>query len=211
MLNLLIAYDDIDINRGDYFRDSHNHLVSNLTDNIDIKRLSIDALLCKDSTIDYYISQFNGEPHVFVAYAHGSEEAIQIDQIDYVHNENAYLFSETLFYACTCLTAKKLGQKLKQNGCKVFMGYNKNISSGNPETEPIYFNCENAFLIDFLLTGNSIETSLGVMYDKYAEMRRHLRVNYSAFDASILDANLDSFEIICNEEYLHLTKMDFQI
>ena len=211
MLNLLIAYDDTNINRGDYFRDSHDHLVSNLTEIVDINRLSIGSLSCNDQSIDHYISQFKGEPHVFVAYAHGSEEAIQITDIDYIHNKNAYLFSETLFYACSCLTAQKLGQKLIEHGCRVFLGYNKKISSGNPETEPIYFTCENAFLVDFLLTGNSIEKSLDIMYDKYTEMIKHLRVNYGVFDASILDANLDSFEIICNKKDLCLTKIDFQL
>ncbi len=211
MLNLLIAYDHVDTHRGDYFQASHDDLVSNLSDTLEMNRRSINTELCTNNSIDHYIRQFNGTPFIFVAYAHGSVGAIQINDVDYIHHQNAYLFSETLFYACSCLTAKELGRKLRENGCKVFIGYNQTITTGNPQTEPIYYTCENAFLTHFLNTENSIQDSLKTMYDTYNDMRKHLVSDYGVFEAGILDNNLDAFEIICDEEDLLLTKIAFQI
>ena len=209
MLNLLIVYDNEDLNRGEYFEASHNHLLSNTALELTINRQSINTELSQSNSIDHHTSQFNGNPFIFVAYAHGSSDALHVANSEYINGQNTYLFSETLFYACSCLSAKELGQNLRENGCKVFLGYNAKISSLNPETEPIYYACENAFLAHFLTTDSTIQESMSFMYDKYEEMKRHLATNYSTFDAGVLGNNLNAFEIICNEEDLFLTKEDF--
>lgn len=210
MLNLLVVYDNEDVHRGDYFQASYQHLFDNTTiDTNYLNRRFLHTTAAQTHTIDHHTGQFNGQPFVFVAYAHGSENELFLANMPYIHRQNAYLFAQTLFYACSCWAAKELGQNLRQQGCKVFIGYDAPISTLNPETEPFYYTCENAFLTYFLNTRHSIQDCLSLMYDKYEEMRRHLLTHYGLFEASVLENNLNAFKIMCAEEDLALTKEDF--
>lgn len=209
MFNLLLIYDDLDESRGDYFSASHQHFITKLNDLDSFSLQSLNTNLCSLNSIDHYISNFNGQPFIFVAYTHGSEDALEISGEQYIHEQNAYFFSETLFYACSCLSAKMLGEKLRNEGCRIFAGYDARISSLNPECEPIFFECENAFLTHFLTTNSTIQESLSFMYRKYEEMKYHLTADYGIFTSSILENNLESFKLFCNDEDRKLTKLHF--
>ena len=146
-----------------------------------------------------------------MAYTHGSENALHIGTDRYIHEQNAYFFSETLFYACSCLSAKVLGLKLRSEGCRIFAGYDAKISTANPDCEPIFYECENSFLSHFLTTNNTIQESLNFMYHKYNEMRKHLIADYGVLTSSVLDENLKAFKLFCNEADLSLTNHHFTI
>jgi hypothetical protein len=209
MLNLLLIYDDKNGRNGDYFMSSHQNMTEklNILDSYNLQSLNTDQ--CLANPIEHYSSAFNGQPFIFVAYAHGSENALHIGDLQYVNEENAYFFSETLFYACSCLSAKKLGLKLRNENCRIFVGYDANISTLNPECEHIFYECENAFLSNFLITNNTIQESLDFMYRKYDEMRTHLIADYGTFTSSILENNLNAFQILCNDQDKELTKSHF--
>lgn len=211
MFNLLLIYDDLDDSRGDYFYASHQHFTNKLNDLNPLNLQSLNTNSCTTNAIESYIHNFNGQPFIFVAYAHGSEDTLYIGGEHYIHEANAYYFSETLFYACSCLSAKRLGLRLKEEGCRIFVGYDAHISSLDPECEPIFFECENAFLIHFLTTNSTIDESLKFMYRKYEEMKTHLSVNYGVFTSSILESNLNSFKIFCDDEDRELTKLNFSL
>lgn len=209
MFNLLLIYDDLNERNGDYFKASHQHIIDKLSvlDTLNLQSLNTEQ--CLAHSIDHYSRAFNGQPFVFAAYTHGSEGALHVGIEQYIHEQNAYFFSETLFYACSCLSAKILGSKLIDQGCRIFAGYDSKISTANPDCEPIFYECENAFLSHFLTTNNTIQESLNFMYRKYNEMRRHLIADYGVVTSSILDENLKAFQLFCSEADRTLTKHHF--
>lgn len=207
MIHLLIIHDNNDSKSGKYFEASQKHLTSKLADNSDINPLILSTNDCEQNSIDFYTSKYEGKPFVFIAYAHGEKDAIYIGSEKYIHSQNAYFFGETLFYACGCLSAQELGVTLaKDFGCKVFIGYKEVITSCNPETEPFYYTCENEFIKCFLNTESTIQESLAAMYDKYEEYKCYLAAYYSTTEASILEKNMNAFQLICKDEHFHLTK-----
>ena len=209
MLNLLLIYDNLNERNGDYFMASHQNMNDKLSvlDSYNLQSLNTD--LCLANPIDHYSSAFNGQPFIFIAYTHGSENALHVGEQMYIHEHNAYLFSETIFYACSCLSAKTLGDRLRSEGCRIFAGYDAHISSLNPECEPIFYECENAFLSNFLTTDNTIQQSLKFMYDEYERMKSHLLSEYGTLTASTLESNLNAFKLLCNDEDRELTKSHF--
>lgn len=207
MIHILIPYDDKDPNRGEYFNESQKHLISkiNIFDNIDYTLL--DTNTCFNNSIDNYISKLDEKPFILVAYLHGGNDALFVEEETYISTQNAYFFGETLFYACSCLSANMLGQQLINNGCKVFLGFNQKISSANNETEPIFYHCENAFLYHFLSGNHTIQDCLSFMYDEYERMKIYLLHNYGMVDASMLEDNLNAFKLLVdNEDSKKLTK-----
>ena len=211
MFNILLIHDDLDEKRGDYFSTSHQNMIDKLSF-LDLPNLqSLNTNLCLANSIDYYTSAFNGQPFIFVAYAHGCEDMLEVGGEQYIHERNAYFFSETLFYACSCLSAKTLGLTLMNEGCRIFVGYDARISTLNPECEPIFYECENAFLTHFLTTNSTVQDSLRFMYNKYDEMKYYLTADYGVFTANILENNLQAFKLFCNDEDKLLTKFHFAL
>lgn len=209
MLHILVAYDDEDSNRGEYFSASKENLIFKLLPNPSINLQLLNTRKCLANSVDFYVKKYGGKSFIFIAYAHGSEKALLVGGIEFVNIPITYFFNQSLFYACGCFAANELGKALIHNGCRVFLGYNDKISTGNNETEPIFYECENAFITHFLTSGNTIQSCLDFMYDKYQERVNYLNKYASIFDASILDRNLSAFEIICKEEDYQLTKNDF--
>lgn len=209
MIRLLIIKDNDDAGRGEYFEASQQHLISELAPHPSINPFILSTIDCQQNTIDHHISVYNGNPFIFIAYTHGEADAIYIGNQAYINNNNAYFFGDTLFYACSCLTAQGLGYTLRQLGCRIFIGYNATISSLNPETEPIFYACENEFIRLFLTTDQTIQDCLDAMYDRYVEYVSKLRNNYSTAEASILERNLSAFTILCDKNDYSLTRNSF--
>ncbi len=209
MINILIAYDDLDERCGNYFSASHDRMLHSLS-SIDLsKQHSINTDACLAKPIEDYTGAFSGSPFIFIAYAHGVEDALLIGTERYLHLENSYFFAETIFYACGCLSAQKLMPKLRSERCRVVLGYDAKISSNNPECDPVFQDCENAFLSNFLTTSDTVQDSLKYMYKKYNEMGKYLRSTYDSFTAGVLEGNLAAFKLNCSEEDKNMTKEDF--
>ena len=203
MPHLFIAYDNRDKNQGDYFENSHQHLVDNVKSLCKIQQFDTDAIAA--NTLPTAISALNNEkntPFIFVNYTHGSNDALHIDNANFIDKTNAHLFGETLFYACSCLAGKDLKNYLMHHNCKFFMGYNKEIGTLFPETEAVFYHCENSVMIHFLTTNHSIQDCITYMYDTYES----LKLDTDSSTAARLDANLDAFVYEGNTS---LTKHDF--
>jgi hypothetical protein len=212
MINkLLLIYDNEDKRQGEYFSALHQNMIEKLDCLSHTSIHSLNTEQCLSNPIADYLPDLNVNSIIFVAYTHGNEDEILVSEQSYVNTQNAYFFAKSLFYACSCLAAKKLGNHLISQNCSVFVGYDATIRTAIPETEPIFQECENAFLVNFLTTSNTIQESLTFMYKKYTEMIRSLSEDYDAFSAGILEANLSAFQILCPDENLGLTKMDFKI
>jgi hypothetical protein len=209
MNNLLVIYDNEDARMGRYFEASHKNLNDKLSSLPHIKIQALNTEQCLSNPIEQYISTFDGKPFVFIAYSHGNEDSIDMNDESYIHSRNSYFFAETLFYSCCCLTAKKLGSKLREQGCRIFIGYNTKITSVADATDPYFQDCENSFIHNFLTTDDTIQESLKYMYRKYDEMRLFLAENYDLFTASTLENNLTAFEIQCDDTDRYLTKSSF--
>lgn len=209
MSNLLLIYDNEDERTGYYFEASHLDIISKLTQLNNLNRQSLNTELCLSNSVDNYIRDFEQAPFICVTYSHGDNESIAVGGNSYINTQNSYLFAETLFYACSCRTANILGIHLRNQGCKVFMGFNSTITSVNNETDSVFQDCENAFIHHFLTTDSTIQESLSYMYRKYADSRSFLLENYDTFVASILDSNLSAFVILCESDALDLDRSFF--
>ncbi len=206
-MNLLTICDDKDTNRGEYFSASQQDLLEKLQPNIS-NHQNLKTIDCQIS-FDNYTANFNGIPFLCVAYAHGSETSIAVENEDYIHFENAYLLNQSFIYACSCLSAKQLGQQMIDNGCKVFSGFDTKISSCNPETEGIYQDCENSFMTFFVNDGLDIQECLKKVEEKYTEGIVHLSLSYGLFETSILQGNYNAFRVFCANDDFSITKDDF--
>ncbi len=206
-MNILTICDNNDTKRGEYFSTSEQNLIDKLQPNIS----SHQSLKTKDcqKSLDNYTPNFNGKPFLCVAYAHGNESSIAVDNENYIHFENSYLFNQSFFYACCCLSAKQLGQQMMDNGCKVFLGFESTISSCNPEAEGIYQDCENAFMTFFVNEGLNIQECLKKVEEKYTEGIVHLSLSYGLFETSILQGNYNAFRVFCTNDDFSITKDDF--
>ena len=94
-MNLLTICDNLDVNRGEYFSESQQSLLAKLQPNITYHQ-DLKTIDCRTS-LDNYTHNFNGQPFLCIAYAHGSETSIVIEDENYIHFENAYLFNHSMF------------------------------------------------------------------------------------------------------------------
>ena len=210
MIQILIPYDNEDASRGEYFTASQEDFTSKIADLENIVYNLLTTQQCLSNTVDTFIANLNENSFILIGYLHGNDEELLVSTTSYINTRNAYYFANSLFYACSCSAANTLGKELMNNGCKIFLGYNSTISTVKNETEPIFYHCENAFLVHFVSTNSTIQECLGHMYDEYERMKIHLSKNHGIFDASILEENLMAFEILYDEEVtLNLTKEYF--
>jgi hypothetical protein len=205
MLQLFILQDNDDARNGDYFAASHQNLLEALDKNsVQHKTIVVNTSACSQ-TADFYTSQFEGNRFIFVGYAHGANDCLLIDNEAYIHPKNAYLFNETLFYACGCWAANELGGILMDFGCKIFLGYTNTITTCEPSFDPYFYHCENAFLKHFMTTNASIDRCLKHMYEEYGRHIAHLIDEDVFATAQVLQGNLNGFKILFSDEANDLT------
>lgn len=203
MIHLFIAFDNEDSKQGDYFTRSQEHLIEQLSNTPFIQQFNSQSIL--NNEIPVAIREINSNidtPFIFVSYTHGKQDALCIDDKSFIDRSNAYLFGETLFYACSCLAAQKLGNELINNNCRVFIGYNDYITTAFPESEPAFYHCENAFLIQFITTDETIQDCIQYMYNVYSNITDQI----DSVSASILNKNLRVFKAMGD---LQLTRQYF--
>jgi hypothetical protein len=206
MIHLFIAYDDKDTKIGEYFINSQEHLTSALKATCLVQLFDTDAI--NGAAIETAISALNtanpNTPFVFVNYTHGKTDSLHTDEKEFINAKNTYYFGNSLFYACSCLAGVSLKDSLMANNCTFFMGYNNTISSIYPETEHLFYICENTVILDFLSKNTSIINSITAMYEQYENFI--IDDNVDSATALILGRNRDCFVYQGNE---NLTRNDF--
>ena len=92
MINIVVAYDDNDIELGDYFELSYNDLNNNLSIVENISLSSIRGLDCSENNVLDRINSFNEENFGFVGLSHGNDCQLLTDNDVYVDIENILHF-----------------------------------------------------------------------------------------------------------------------
>lgn len=205
MIHLLIAYDDQDARRGDYFTDSQKHLAEVLKHHCTIH--SFDTSAINTNAIETKISALNesrNTPFVFVNYSHGETHSLHTAEKAFINEANAFYFGESLFYACSCLAGIGLKDRLMAENCTFFMGYKGRLTSIYPETEHLFYICENTVVADFLSNDVTIRDSIKAMYKQYSNFMEDSNIDSTT--RSVLAQNLSYFVFDGDET---LAKKDF--
>jgi hypothetical protein len=174
MINVIVAYDDIDRELGDFFRSCYYDLLQyfgNSKNNI--QWIDIDGDNLSRSKIQEAVSSFEGQPFVCLAYSHGTEDALQCDEGIYIDRNNCYFFCNSFFYTFSCKAGKELGDLFVAHGCKNFVGY-KDTASVILTAISYFVECANHGIKCFFENQNSLDTYHS-MLDKYEEVVDRLR------------------------------------
>ena len=167
MINLSIAFDNNNEDAGDYFALSKEDLMSFLeiySGNFSVNLL--DSSNCNEKNIEAEINLINSGNFLFITYCHGNEDRLEANNCSFVESDkNVNLFINSLFYSVSCLSGKKLGQNLIDNGCHIFIGY-KEVFRIIPSNYQITIECSN-FAFKKFVEGMPIGDAFDLMIEFY--------------------------------------------
>lgn len=209
MPNLIIAFDDLDVEIGTNCYQCFQHLGNEIKlSEYNTKILNGES--CSSQKIQDAISELSEQAFIFIAYSHGKEDALfsSIQPSGYVTMENAYFFGKSLIYTNSCYTGRQLKNALLESQCLGYVGYEDRVRlPENSEDEALFIACENKGIIHFLTTNDTLSQSVKIMKDYYQEEYDKL-VCRNAVLASRLLRNLEYLVIGGNPD---LTKDDFVV
>jgi hypothetical protein len=198
MINLIIAYDDKDLDLGTYFKDCKKQLLSILeeqNDPLKYKLNEISSDYCNNVYINSLMPQHMSNPFIFIAYSHGNEKALCCGNSCYIEkNVNTHYFKNSLFYTTACSTGKELGEDLINKGCLAFIGYKTEaIAFLEGSMKEISIKCDNAGITEYLSNDITIFEAFKKMKDCYTQqIDRVLNDNKLALFAATLVEARDS-------------------
>lgn len=130
MIKFIIAYDNQDAQLGAYFTLCKDNLIAFLNEKAVLNIVEIGTQHCTQLNIELKINAINNdEKLLFVAYSHGSKDAVICGGEAYVKvNENTHLFNNSIFYSNACLCGRDLKTDLIQKGCSAFIGSKNEVS-----------------------------------------------------------------------------------
>ncbi|WP_024772114.1 hypothetical protein [Aquimarina macrocephali] len=207
MINLIVAYDDNDLDLGDYFELSFNDISVNFSTNNGITVRPIRGLNCTEDYVLGEINSFTEEPFGFVGLSHGDESHLLTENNVYVDCNSLAHFKKTLFYSTACSTAIELGKLLIKNDCFSYVGFADDTFATYEEFYNDYIECENYCLKDFFNSENTIKQSFDSMLKRFDEKILELESKDEILVAMELIGNKDSFVLYGNTE---LTKSDLE-
>jgi hypothetical protein len=200
MISIIIAYDDNDLELGEYFEYSFNDLNNNFNHISDISITSLRGLECKEDTIISITKDINDE-FIFIGLSHGNKNQLLTENEVFVDVENTSHFKKSLFYTPSCSTGLNLGAKLIANGCTTFIGCKKDTLATFEDFNSIYIQCENYCINYFVNTNSTIQESFKNMLDFY-DMQIDLLIEKCDDDVLLameLQHNKDSFILLGNK------------
>ena len=207
MINIVVAYDDNDIELGDYFVLSFNDLYNNFSNAENISLSSIRGLDCCENEVLNRINSFNEENFGFVGLSHGNDCQLLTENEVYVDINNILHFKNSLFYSTACSTGIELGQELIKNDCKCFVGFKDDTYATYEDFYDVYIECENYCLKDFFDSQNTIKESFDKMLAHFDKKIFELENQNEILVAMELIGNRDSFVLYGNTA---LTKLDLE-
>lgn len=155
MIELLIAYDDLDEELGEYFEACKDYLIpiiqAEVKSGSDYSINEIDTKNCNSAYLDIKFKDFAKLPFIFIGYTHGNKDALIVDGNTFVGidrgNQN---LRNSFFYTSSCLSGANLGKELVRQGCRVFFGYDEPVVAFKNELQDLSIQCDNIGLILFL-------------------------------------------------------------
>lgn len=194
MINLLVACDDWDVNLGEYLGDTFYKLCDScdlFNNNFCTDLIDTESYL--KYPIDSKINSYNSSPFLFIALAHGNDDAIFIKDDEIINEANSALFKDSFFYAISCYTAKSLGDALIKEGCKTYIGYSDAVIISLLH-EDIFRDCQTHGIERFINNNLSSSNSFSQMITKYNTEIDNLYPT-DAVTAGYLLANREALEI----------------
>ncbi len=189
MIRLYIACDERDTKIGYYCEYCKDRLSDYLSNEQKFSIHNLDST----KTNHIYISNIlkdNLSNSIFIAYSHGSETSLLCDSKAYLDEFNSNLFENSIVYAMTCLAGAKLGKELINQGCKVFVGFDKEVIVME-KYKHISERCENWAIALFLLENYTIEEAFNSMKKEFTKQCDSLyKTDY--FNSSWLIGNRDA-------------------
>jgi hypothetical protein len=163
--------------------------------------------MCNEADIATSIDGFNGNRFIFIGFSHGDVDCHATTNEIFISSNNSLLFSNSLFYSCACLTARKLGPELLTQGCSTFIGYRSSVYV-NEDYDKVFIKCKNSGIKKFFEGKNTIKESYEFMRKTYQNEIDALIIGDADdfFAASSLSGNLKALVFKGNET---LTLPDF--
>ena len=183
MINTFLAFDNEDVDLGKFFTECSEDLISHFEIN-EIHYFLLNSPKLNSIIIEATLEKI--KTFIFLVYCHGSDTELLARGVNpFINSDNAFNFSNSFFYTCSCHTGKGLAKTLIENGCLSYIGYNNKFSIWDYNRPP-FIDCAN-FGIKLFLQGSSSEEILKRMLDKYNE---HIdNYNHDVFGAAILLSN----------------------
>jgi hypothetical protein len=206
MINVLIAFDNLDNNLGDYFEQSKSQSSEVIAEVIqDYNCLEVPSTRCNVAYLDLILPQFNQSPFIFVNYSHGTSTTITCSNSIYISNDNVYLFSNAFAYIMSCEVAAELGPHFIANHALAFIGFNKETYALRGSYQNLSITCDNYALLLFL-NGNILRDAFAAMKANYTIKADHLEEMGEPLKAADLLECRDSLVFLGNG---NLTIKDF--
>ncbi|HEY0743536.1 MAG TPA: hypothetical protein VGD40_18840 [Chryseosolibacter sp.] len=164
MINILIACDENDLDLGNYFHQSYLHVFDVLDPQL-VAVITLQSIDCTEVNINLHTSNYNGNPFIFIGLSHGNEEQLVSHEV-YVSESNAVSFANSIFYTCACLCGSSLAQKLIEQNCSTFVGYNRTVYVIEDFFD-VFLTCQNFAIRSFLTNDEPISVSVEKMKGYY--------------------------------------------
>jgi hypothetical protein len=210
MINLVIAYDDIDSALGIYFEGAFNNTNEVVSSLNFIVLNSIRGLNCNEQNVNSVVTPLNHQSFVFVSFSHGNDtgECLLTHNDVFVSSSNASNFCNSFFYTTACCVATQLGSDLIDSNCVCFIGYKDASWATYEDHYSFYIACENYALNEFLRTNKTIQQTFDEMIKYFDDQITHLYNQNEILVAIELEHNRDCLVILGNGA---LSINDFQV
>jgi hypothetical protein len=133
MIGVIVACDDGDSALGDYFSECASDIESTLNDaqynscGAFVHAMRSDS--CNYACLCDAVGSMNGKPFVFVAYTHGTDDGLVVNDNYFLSDNNHnFMFRGSFIFSASCLVARKLGPSLVDNECAAFIGYKDEVN-----------------------------------------------------------------------------------
>ncbi|GHT57595.1 hypothetical protein AGMMS50239_00190 [Bacteroidia bacterium] len=171
MINIVIAFDNQNVELGSYFDDCKKDIVEFFNEQNGLVQscCEIPSPQCNVAYIDVRIPQLNSNPFIFIAYTHGIEDGLRCSGDSFVSTANSHHFTNSLFYSTACLAGRKLAPDLINKGCKAFIGYMEESEVfKNAIYKQTFIECDNYALKMLLIVPEAtVETSFVAMKNHF--------------------------------------------
>lgn len=204
MIDLIVTCDELDVRSGVYFKACHNDLNLFLdevdSENERYKRDVIFAYTCNSVHIEMKLSSILSSNFIFVAYSHGNEKGLCINNDHYIATGlNTSYFVNTLFYSVACSIGGAFADEIVENSKSAFIGY-IDKSYYLEEYVKVFVNCDNAGIKAFIYQGLTAHESFVAM-KKYYEMQiSNAKRSKNPFLLQTLIENYDALTFKGNHE-----------
>lgn len=209
MINFHIAFDELDVDLGNYFELSKKDLVDFINYECKDHQIhEIPANRCNQAYIDIRLPQINTLNYIFAVYAHGKDDELLSNNTFFIKKDvNSSLFANSFFYSMSCLTARALGKSLIAEGSHAFIGYSVEAEALLGVFMKTSIDCDNHGIKNFI-RGLSLQECYERMKEHYTEKIDWLEGSGEPILAAYLLNNRDSLVLEGNG---NLTMTDFII